>query len=276
MKQILGLSFFLLALTATAQLESHQGDNGKMGFMDNDRWVIQPVYEKVSEFYDYTIAGVKLNGKWGFIDRSGKTVLPFQYNEINDNEGPYLSVSSGNKFGVLDLVKGTEVIKCQYDKQFNFDTGLFSSLGMVALVKHNGKEGIVNMSGTELVACLYDPNSIQEEDSAHFTVKIGKKQGLIDLKGATIIPCQFDQVMLNSDGFYDTSKGKKKGLYSREGKEIAACIYDNFILFEPDGFAIVLLKGKYGLIDRSGTLVLSCKYGNDDEMQEAREKLRKN
>ncbi len=275
-KIILILGFGLLGLNASAQLESHQGDNGKMGFMDNDKWVVQPIYDKVTEFYDFSIAGVKLNGKWGFIDRSGKTVLPFQYSEIKYNEGAFSTVSANGKFGIIDLVKGVEVMKCVYDKQFYFDNGLFGSLGMVALVQRNGKEGIVNLDGTEVIPCLYDPRSIQEEDSAHLTVRIGKKQGMVDLKGTAVVPCQFEQVMINSDKFVDTLSGKKKGLYSLEGKEIAACMYDNYILFDSDGFAIVQLKGKYGLIDRAGTLVLPCRYANDDSMQVDREKLRKN
>ena len=39
---------------------------------------IAPKYEDASAFYE-GLAAVKQNGKWGYIDETGKTVIPFQY-----------------------------------------------------------------------------------------------------------------------------------------------------------------------------------------------------
>jgi len=40
--------------------------------------VIPLIFDKADSFFE-GIAGVRKNNKWGFIDRNGKVVVPFQY-----------------------------------------------------------------------------------------------------------------------------------------------------------------------------------------------------
>lgn len=83
---------------------------------------------------DYDCAGVftgglcafKLNGKWGYVNAEGKTVIPFEfdavegYNALNkDFDTPYecsegyVTVLKGGKFGIYSA-EGKMVIPCQY------------------------------------------------------------------------------------------------------------------------------------------------------------------
>ena len=83
---------------------------------------------------DYDCAGVftgglcafRLNGKWGYVNAEGKTVIPFEfdavqgYNALNkDFDTPYecsegyVTVLKGGKFGVYSA-EGKMVIPCQY------------------------------------------------------------------------------------------------------------------------------------------------------------------
>ena len=65
-------------------------------------------------FTDNDIAPVKLDGKWGFIDRKGAFVVPPQFDEITyENNGLYGYLQS-DKVGYLNL-EGQIQIPAQYD-----------------------------------------------------------------------------------------------------------------------------------------------------------------
>ena len=51
-------------------------ENGKWGFRDKEgNTVIQPVYDMVTECNSYGFAGIKQNGKWGVIDKNGNILV---------------------------------------------------------------------------------------------------------------------------------------------------------------------------------------------------------
>ena len=97
-------------------------------------------YDYVAE-YSEGLASVEINGKCGFIDKSGTEVIPCKYdNAVPFNEG-LASVELNGKFGFVDK-SGTLVIPCKYDVASSFDNGR-------AKVYLNGKQGYVNKSGVE-------------------------------------------------------------------------------------------------------------------------------
>ncbi len=52
---------------------------GKWGYIDNaGKTVIPFIYDYADEFYD-GFAAVRIDYRWGFIDQNGKTVIPFDY-----------------------------------------------------------------------------------------------------------------------------------------------------------------------------------------------------
>ena len=57
------------------------GVDGKYGFVDKTGTMVIPTqYEKVGVFSD-GLAPVQLNGRYGYIDRTGAMVIPLQYND---------------------------------------------------------------------------------------------------------------------------------------------------------------------------------------------------
>ena len=90
-----------IGTNAFSQLESKKASNGKFGFTNDEQWAIQPIYDEVVEFYDYSYAFAKLNGKWGLIDQQGKAILPFEYSKVLDDE--YLFGDEENKTIVKNL-----------------------------------------------------------------------------------------------------------------------------------------------------------------------------
>jgi len=93
-----------------------------------------------------------LERKWGFMDESGKEVIPCIYSDVlNFSEG-LAAVRIGNenaKWGFVDK-NGYEIVACKYDVVESF-------LGGLAKVRiENGKQGLVDRDGVEIIPCEYD------------------------------------------------------------------------------------------------------------------------
>ena len=97
-------------------------------------------YEYI-EGYVEGLAWVRLNGKYGFIDKSGTEVTPCKYDYANPFSEGLACVKLNGKYGFIDK-SGTEVIPCKYDDAYPFSEGR-------ACVKLNEKLGTVNKSGVE-------------------------------------------------------------------------------------------------------------------------------
>ena len=105
----------------------------KLGFMNtNFNWVIQPQYTAYyysgvnSTYRLFGAAGlamVQKDGKYGAINKSNQTVIPFQYDELWPvNEG-LIVYKQGGKYGYLDTT-GKVVIPAQYANASGFNMGM--------------------------------------------------------------------------------------------------------------------------------------------------------
>jgi hypothetical protein len=104
-------------------------------------------YDSQTEYAD-GIAEVSKGGKYGFIDQSGKEVVPVKYDAVSPFVGEVAKVKLNNKFGFVNKT-GAEVVVPKYDKIYNFSRG-------IAKIEINGKFGFVNEKGKEIIAPLYD------------------------------------------------------------------------------------------------------------------------
>lgn len=83
------------------KLYSYKKD-GKWGFADNnDKVIVEPKYDLVTEMNKYGFAGIKLNNKWGVINDEGKVIVEPMYKiDFNDPEfiGKYCKLNFGYGF----------------------------------------------------------------------------------------------------------------------------------------------------------------------------------
>lgn len=253
-----------------AQLESNPGKNKKIGFTDaQGDWAIQPIYDEADEFDDYAYAFAKLKGKWGLIDQKGNTILPFEYTKAYFDELENVRIVMKNgRYGLVDLTTGKEALPCIYENLF-YAESLYDMPQAIVVVK-NKKAGIVNFAGHEIVTCQFDNNKepFTPLESGFFRVKQNTLAGVIDGKGKLIVPCQFDdvEISLAQDSSFNTKSKERFGLYSFRGTENVAPISENEIEFAYENtYAIISQKKKYGVIDRTGKLIVPCTFPNDDE-----------
>ena len=67
-------------------------------------------YDETHDSFSENLVGVSLNGKWGFIDKMGKEVVPLKYGHVKSfHEGLACVVAEDDKCGFIDKV-GKEVV----------------------------------------------------------------------------------------------------------------------------------------------------------------------
>jgi hypothetical protein len=208
-------------------------------------------------FTNEGLFSVCLNGKIGFINRHGKEIIPFKYDEcessftegllqvymlrfdgytvhtpawdyvrykfpvedLRDEEGnPLTEWHQGYNFGFINQFQ--EVIPCVYDTAVPFVEGL-------SCVSKDKKYGYIDFTGQIVIPLKYDSAKSFSEGLASVSIEndLDRKFGFIDKYGETIIPFEFDEL-----------------------SDFCLCV------------AVVRLNGKYGFIDKHGVLLTQIKY----------------
>src|ERR1019366_5209202 len=124
-------------------------------------------------------------GKWGFIDNTGKMVIPEQFEDAWGFTPDGLAiVKKTGKWGYIDKT-GKMVISATYYACASFNNGF-------AVVQKEGGFGLINRAGklltTQAFTALGD-NFFEDMMSAEF----GKKWGYIDKTGKMVIPAAYDE-----------------------------------------------------------------------------------
>ncbi len=98
-----------------AAIERQKDKGSRCGFIDpSGKFPFEPIYDFVQSFAE-GLAPAQLNKKWGYIDKTGKTIIPFQY----DTAGPFgysakdqAVVREGGKWFLIDK-SGNFVRACE-------------------------------------------------------------------------------------------------------------------------------------------------------------------
>lgn len=98
--------------------------NGKTGFRDLDgKIVIEPIYD-MAEMFSEGYSAVTVGEKHGFIDETGKYVLPLQsYDFLGSLHNGLADFRINDQVGFINI-KGEVVIKPQFDWADEFSEGL--------------------------------------------------------------------------------------------------------------------------------------------------------
>ena len=159
-------------------------------------------YRYVSGFSE-GFAQVTKDGKYGFVDKNGKDVVPPIYDDVQDfNEG-FAQVAKDGKYGFVDQT-GKEVVPLIYDSVDSFSDGL-------ARVEKDGKRNYIDKTGKEVVPSEYDLGW-GEFSEGFADVKKGEKYGYIDKNGNETVPMIYDETREFSEGLAWVRQGKKWGI----------------------------------------------------------------
>lgn len=167
-------------------------DNTKYGFINvSGKEVIPCVYDDSGEFCE-GLAWAKKGGKYGFIDKNGKEVIPFMYDGAGDFYAGLAWAKKGGKYGFIDK-NGKEIIPFMYDEAKRFNEGL-------AAVNKNGKWGFVDKTGKLNIPLVYSDASSFAEGVA-CVMNNSKKWGYIDKTGKVVIKMNYDIASSFANGY---------------------------------------------------------------------------
>ncbi len=132
------------------------------------------------------------NGKYGYIDRSGKMIIAPQFeNTMGFNEG-LAATKLGGKYGYID-VKGSWIIKPQFEFTYMFSDGL-------ALVQVDKKSAWIDKKGNIVIQPQDFEKTGMGFKEGRLAVKKGGKWGYIDKTGKMIIEAKFEEAKEFSGG----------------------------------------------------------------------------
>jgi hypothetical protein len=131
----------------------------------------------------------------------------------------------------------------------------------------NGKWGVVDKQGKEIVAPKYDDVEVRHfKDSNYVEVKLNGKIGVVDKQGNEIVAPKHDEIYTFQfkDGNYAKVKlNRKWGVVDKQGNEIVVPKYDEVQYatnFNNGNYAKVKLNGKWGVVDKQGNEIVAPKY----------------
>jgi len=250
MKKIVVFLFMLIVKMSFAQTNVK---TYKYGFINikTGKEITPLKYDKVFSFKDET-AVVKLDGKYGRINKEGKEIVPIKYDFIDNFYQDLDIVMVDKKYGIINS-KGKEITRVKYDKVDYHDNGLLTVL-------IDKKYGIINTEGTEITPIKYDVILIRNN---MIIVKNGNKCGALDLNGFEISPFIYEDIKPLSwtDDclkFYIVRLEKKYGLVNEKFEKITEIKYDNIFFFA--GAINVEVNGKYGFLNEQGEETTEIKY----------------
>ncbi len=122
----------------------------------------------------------------------------------------------------------------------------------------NGKKGVLDQNGTCHFTGLYD--DIKDLNEGCFEVKSENQHVIIDWNGNVLFNGPFQQAMVFSEGLSFVKLDEKNGVYiDKTGKKVIKLTIQWGSEFS-NGFAAIQKNDKWGYIDRTGKLVIDCKF----------------
>lgn len=268
-------------------------------------------YDSIEETNDWyrdsddnfkTLKLVKVSGKIGFIYANGVELFPCIFDSVVDVEnyaygnvnGKYVRTNKGyfsryakvkkdGKWGLISI-DGKVGISTIYDEIYAFDYKKTSRMegpyiefldydAKTAIVKKDGKWGLVNTKDELLANCVYEEFFVPDVRLFYENRAAAKKDGLwgfLNEKGKPVSSFIYEAVGSNQleNPQYISTFSKEIGIVKKEGKwgaidlegrERIACIYDYISTFVTE-MTIAQKDGKWGYINKKGKEVIPLIY----------------
>jgi hypothetical protein len=218
----------------------------------------------------FCLAKVILDGKWGFIRKSGKFVVEPKYEKLMSFRCGLASFSHDAslrcKWGYLDLA-GREVLPARFGPatfsyQWDFVDGL-------ALVKINGQFGYICRDGTFAIEPIYDYARSFLGGAAE--VEIDGKHRFID-KSGRFVGGPFDFIC-NSMFYCDTDSaaakvGTKWGFINCKGEFLIEPRFDQIRQIGSISPYTIAQEGDWAcFVNRAGRVVCEARFGDIDPLR---------
>jgi len=195
----------------------------KVGLLNEEgKWDVMPS-ENIQKLFPGNdgLYGALIDGKYGFVDRSGKLRVANRYDQIGKYSEGLAAFKLNNKWGYLDTYDRI-AIQPQYEEVGEFNQG-------IAIVKKDGKSNLIDKNGKELLNNYYERISLTEEN--YYLTEENDKFGLVNAYGNEISIPKFDELRREGNDQILIRRGEKYGVM-RESGEYSLPIYYKNIVFD--------------------------------------------
>lgn len=185
----------------------------------NGSFLIPPGdYDFISDFH-FGVSRVQKNGKYGYINKTGKIVVDIKYDLINDSDwNPIACVFMGKKFGYMDKRNGNEIISVSLEGDYR-EIGVYYSDKM-SIIHSNSFIYVYNTEECKTYK-LTQFNNINRYCNGFCAVEQSGKIGFIDKHCQLVIPCVFESTRsCYSCYFIGESCALEHCIIDRQGKVI--------------------------------------------------------
>ena len=238
---------------------------------------------KLEEITEYSYFMTTINEKSGIIDKTGKTIIEPNYENIqipNPSKPIFICLYDYNtetreyNSKVLNA-QGKEILS-KYEKVQaipNNNTSINNSYQTGILkYKENEKYGLITLDGKKITNAIYDNIETLEYKDGLLKVKKDDKYGVININGDEIVKCEYNSI--TADGYYDqdtkyekagfivnirTNEGYRYGYIDYKGKQTLDTTYTNLkritgIKEGETNYIITYKNGLAGLLKNSQTI----------------------
>lgn len=204
--------------------------NGKEGVRDLSGAVIIPAeYDDIYNPYGWNEFAVEKDGKWGLIDRNGMDVCPIEYDGFYGCESGVLVYRNNGEKKDYYLPGGTLLVA-------NVDN-VTQWLGNAIEIRNNGKYGVIDRSGREILPCIYDDGPVIDPWSNFLVLSQNMQVDGSAKKSCNVVVSENAEVMIpagryeelrfsydygtDDEAIWCFQDGKLCAIYDKHGRKIA-------------------------------------------------------
>jgi hypothetical protein len=218
--------------------------NGKAGFINkNGKEIIPIIYEEAYQEMKDTNVIVKKNGKWAVFDNTGKQITDFIYDSFK-------------RANITDFSKDV----FQRDESTLFENG-------AALATKKGKYEFLNSDGKTLFSNLKIDSASVFDTFQNAIIKSNGKYGILKIDGTFKVPLEYDFIEYFDDNhayseYYNARKGKIYTIFNRDLKKLGETyepVYNDFSTNTPT-LIFKNLNNKYGMLASNGDLLIPFEF----------------
>ena len=233
--------------------------------------------------------------KWGFIDDKGEIKIPFVYDFLNPFENGLAYAKNNNSEFFINI--NNLKLKGDYDKvdifsnglasiqknkkvgyinskgeliiPLKYDTGGYFNQNGLAEVSLGKKYGFINQQGQEVIPIIYEMVKGEQLDDV-VIVRKNYKWAFFDSKGRQLSDFLYHDVQRawknDRTTFFENGPAsvKQNGKYSFLNRDLKPAfsnvVFDSATSFDSNRNAIVMNKGKFGIIKDDGQYGVPLKY----------------
>ena len=222
------------------------------------------------------------DGNWGIINSSGETIIEPANGEMYEipDKSKAVFVCTYDVSTVDDTFK-TKAVNDKNQELFTGYENIFTVQNYdeknnlwyeknVLKVQKDGKFGLINLEGNEILPCEYDSIGTIKGVENSLIVKKDSNVGLVNNTGKVIIPVEYSEIETISkdykDGYLVKNTDSKYGIINSEGNVVLECKYDDIKKIKDDNNYIVKEDGTWKVVAEDGTTFLEGKVANAEDM----------